>query len=154
MNTMDKIYHSLRDEVKAKNPALAELITQITSSYEVKANVCEAALKGEVTVDTFKEKFGHLLAGSHPLSTHKEEAVEESDLLGLSNIDEAKRDFEILFDVEPWKASTTNKESNHPSKRTMARRTILLKGHPSTVTESLQRTTLQDPCAKGDKALV
>src|ERR1700693_2626691 len=88
-NNIDQVYYGLRADGQKKNPALAELITQAGGSYEVLCNMCEAALTGEVTVDNFKEKFGHRLPASHELSTNR---VKEADPLGLTNIEEAKRD--------------------------------------------------------------
>jgi hypothetical protein len=105
MDTIEQTYDGLRDKLKAKNPALVELITQAAASFEVKCNMCEAGIKGDLTVGNFQEKHGKLLPESH-----KREQVQESDPLGLTNIDEAKRDYAVLFGVEP-RAKANKKEA-------------------------------------------
>ncbi len=150
MKQIDVIYYGLRDEVKAKNPALAELITQAAASFEVKANMCEAALKGELTADNFKEKHGKLLPESH-----KNEPVQESAPLGLTNIDEAKRDYAVLFGVEP-KTTTTKKEGAAPIKKNNGASQNFVEGSPfngDRSTATAENNPSKDVVAKSDKAL-
>jgi hypothetical protein len=149
MNTIEQTYYGLRDELKAKNSALAELITQAAASYEVKSNMCEAGIKGDLTVDNFKEKHGKLLPESH-----KKEQVQESDPLGLSNIDEAKRDYAVLFGVEP--RAKANKKEVRPAIR-KHNGTVDNFNEKNPFNGDRQAFTENDApkttCAKGDRAL-
>jgi hypothetical protein len=58
---IEETYYGLRSEVKAKNSALADLITQVAASYEVKCHMCEAAIAGTLTVANFKERHNTML---------------------------------------------------------------------------------------------
>jgi hypothetical protein len=152
-NNIDQVYYGLRADVQKKNPALAELITIAGGSYEVLCNMCEAALTGEVTVDNFKEKFGHRLPASHELSTFH---VQESDPMGLTNIEEAKKDPSVamLFGNAPGVSASTT--TNRPlteaekTKRTIRKHNGAADNGNDPFTETTTRTNI---FAKGDKII-
>jgi hypothetical protein len=150
MDTIEQTYDGLRDKLKAKNPALVELITQAAASFEVKCNMCEAGIKGDLTVDNFQEKHGKLLPESH-----KREQVQESDPLGLTNIDEAKRDYAVLFGVEPKTQATTTEKSAQPIKKHNGSADNFVEGSPLNGDrgKAFTNTDTRVEVSKGDKAL-
>lgn len=131
-------------------------------SVEVKFNEALEKLK-KISASKYEEVWGKIRqAGFLPIETQLNmveagiaEVKESAPVLGLTNIDEAKRDYAVLFGVEP-KAQATTKEKAQPIKKNNGAAENFVEGSPfngdrgNATTESNPR---KDVCSTSDKIL-
>jgi len=121
---------------------MKDIYTQLNEAL-AKLKEASPSKHGEVTtkITTINSSEAKL----HCVNEAIAEVVKESNPLGLEDISEAKRDFPMLFGVEP-RAAVTTKESKHINHHNGA----VDNGH-APITESGKRHDLFE---KGDKVLI
>jgi hypothetical protein len=130
-------------------------------SLEVKFNEALAELKKKVS----KEKYDQVCQQYMPLASIEaklncvEAALgtlsESANPLKLENIDEAKRDYAVLFGVEPKTQATTKEKNAQPIKKHNGPADNFVEGSPLNGDrgKAFTNTATRAEASKGDKAL-
>jgi hypothetical protein len=138
----------------------------MSKSNEVKLNKALAKLKERAPASKFQEVSGEIaklcpnIEAQLKLVKEALEVLKEASPLGLSNIEEAKRDYPALFGVEPWPTKQPTTESKPVVKKHNGVTENFSESNPlqradgksAPVTET--DNTRKDPFAKGDKVML